>query len=67
MNKYHWTVQSVPGQDLESFAVRLDQALNAVEQLGFEVDDIMDAPGGRHEGVVVIGKKPMDISGRRPA
>jgi hypothetical protein len=72
MNKYEWTVQPVRGDvgardTLAGFAQELEKTLNAVEEGGFEVDDIMDSPRGRAEGVVIIGKKPRGLPGRQPA
>jgi hypothetical protein len=58
MDNFEWTVQPVAACRVAEFAASLQDALNAVEGAGYEVDDIMDAPGGREEGVIVIGKKP---------
>lgn len=58
MSHYEWSIRAVSGAPVGAFAVALQAVLNALEAEEFEVDDIMDAPGGRELGVVVIGKKP---------
>lgn len=58
MSHYHWSVRAVPPLPVESFATALEHVLNALEDDEYEVDDILDAPGGHAAGVVVVGKKP---------
>jgi hypothetical protein len=57
MNKYIWTAQPVPGGRVHDFARDLEMALNRIEAEGFEIDDILDAPLGRQDGVVVVGRR----------
>ncbi len=61
MNKFEWTVEPVQAAAVANFAKSLQDTLNTVEEKGYEVDDIMDAPGGREHGVIVIGKKPRPL------
>jgi hypothetical protein len=61
MNKFEWTVQPVEAGSVQRFAHDLQETLNTVEGSGYEVDDIMDAPGGREHGGIVIGKKPRPL------
>lgn len=58
MNHYQWSIRAVDGALAKQFAENLEKTLNQLEAEEFEIDDIMDAPGGRQVGVVVIGKKP---------
>ncbi len=58
MSHYNWSARAVRGDEVGTFAQHLELALNGLEAEEFEVHDILDAPGGREAGVVVIGKKP---------
>lgn len=58
MSRFQWSIRAVDGAPPAKFAEELEHVLNELESGEFEVDDIMDAPGGRQAGVVVIGKKP---------
>lgn len=58
MNHYQWSVRAVDAAPAGEFASGLQETLNALEAEEYEIDDIMDAPGGREIGVVVIAKKP---------
>ena len=59
MNHYSWSVRAVDGAPVAEFAVALEKTLNELEANEYEVDQVMDAPGGRELGVVVVGKKPL--------
>ena len=65
MSHYEWSIRAVDGAPVVRFAAALQEVLNALEAAEFEVDDIMDAPGGRELGVVVIGKKPRRFPANR--
>lgn len=58
MAHYEWKTLSVKASGLQDFTTKLGEALNTLEQEGFEIDEIMDPPGGRQTGVVVVGRKP---------
>jgi hypothetical protein len=58
MSRFQWSTRAVEGASPAKFAEDLERELNQLEAEEFEVDDIMDAPGGRAVGVVIIGKKP---------
>jgi hypothetical protein len=58
MTHYNWSVRAVDGAPVGEFAAALEKTLNDLEADEFEVDDVLDAPGGRELGVVVVGKKP---------
>ena len=58
MNHFQWSTRAVDAAPVGDFAAALQETLNELEREEFEIDDIMDAPGGREHGVVVIAKKP---------
>lgn len=58
-NHYDWSTRAVDAAPAAEFAAALQAALNDLEHEEYEIDDIMDAPGGRDiSGVVVIAKRP---------
>lgn len=58
MGHFQWSTRAVDAAPVGEFATALAETLNALEHEEYEIDDIMDAPGGREHGVVVIAKKP---------
>ena len=58
MSHYVWSTKGVSGEDISGFAARLEKTLNDLETQEFEIYNVMDAPGGRRQGVIVIGRKP---------
>jgi hypothetical protein len=67
MNHYTWKVLPIPmGQGTADVAVVMEQALNSLEDEGFEVYDVTNAPAvdALHQyfeqkgGFLVIGRKP---------
>jgi hypothetical protein len=62
MNHYDWdVVAAYPGSNAGEFAQNIKNALKSLEDSGYEIDDMLDAPGGRDFGVVVVGKRPKRI------
>ena len=62
MNHYDWRVlPAYPGENASAFAENIQTALMTLESDGYEIDDMLDAPGGRDFGVVVVGKRPKRI------
>lgn len=66
MAHYQWSTRAVGGGPTDQFAAKLTEALNELEQEGYEVDNVMDAPQGRRFGVVVIGKRPQRFARSSP-
>lgn len=67
---YQWSTKPVPAAPLAKFAEGLEQALNELEAAEYEIDDVMDAPGGHAMGVIIVAKKPRRFPAppaRRPA
>lgn len=62
---YSWAAKGVSSEDTNTFAARLEQTLNTLEENDFEIYDVMDAPATTHNrGIVVIGRKPKRLPQR---
>jgi hypothetical protein len=62
MSHYTWKVGAVPpcNAGTPAVALEMEATLNALEEQGFEVYDVMDAPlnGRLNSGLLVVGRKP---------